>query len=111
MHASPVSLTPAKTCFTGVIETSEVGDLYYPVSTTPVMHDVIGVNDAGKECITVVIDTELILYRTFLYCTFLYRTYFKPNFNTVLFIPNLFYTELGGGRGTGVARWRGWGSL
>jgi hypothetical protein len=28
MHASPVSLTPAKTFFAGVIDTGKVGDLY-----------------------------------------------------------------------------------
>jgi hypothetical protein len=47
MHALAVSLTPAKTCFAGVIDTGEVGDLYCPVSMTPVMHDVTGVNDTG----------------------------------------------------------------
>ncbi len=57
MHASLVSLTPAKTCFAGVIDTGEVGDLYCPVSTTPVMHDVTRVNNAGKKCIASVIVT------------------------------------------------------
>ncbi len=47
MHALPVSLTPAKTCFDGVVDTSKVGDIYYPVSMTPVMQDVTGVNDTG----------------------------------------------------------------
>jgi hypothetical protein len=47
LHALPVSLTPAKTCFAGVIDTGEVGDIYCPVSMTPVMHDVTGVNDTG----------------------------------------------------------------
>jgi hypothetical protein len=47
MHASTVSLTPAKTCIAGVIDTGEVGDIYCPVSMTPVMHDVTGVNDTG----------------------------------------------------------------
>jgi hypothetical protein len=47
MHALPVSLTPAKTCIAGVIGTGEVGDIYCPVSMTPVMHDVTGVNDTG----------------------------------------------------------------
>jgi hypothetical protein len=47
MHALPVSLTPAKTCFACVIDTGEVGDIYCPVSMTPVMHDVTGVNDTG----------------------------------------------------------------
>jgi hypothetical protein len=47
MHALLVSLTPAKTCFTGVIDTGEFGDIYCPVSMTPVMHDVTGVNDTG----------------------------------------------------------------
>ncbi len=48
MHALPVSLTPAKTCFPGVIDTGEVGDIYCPVSMTPVMHDVSCVNDTGE---------------------------------------------------------------
>jgi hypothetical protein len=48
MHALPVSLTPAKTCFAGVIDTGKVGDIYCPVSMTPVMHDVTGVNDTGE---------------------------------------------------------------
>jgi hypothetical protein len=47
MHALPVSLTTAKTCFAGVIDTGEVGDIYCPVSMTPVMHDVTDVNDTG----------------------------------------------------------------
>ncbi len=46
-HALPVSLTPAKTCFACVSDTGEVGDIYCPVSMTPVMHDVTGVNDTG----------------------------------------------------------------
>jgi hypothetical protein len=62
MHASPVSLILAKTCFAGVIDTGEVGDLYCPVSTTPVMHDVTGVNDTGKECIDGVIDTGDVMH-------------------------------------------------
>jgi hypothetical protein len=106
MHASLVSLTRAKTCFPGVVDTGEVGDLYFLVSATPVMHDVTGV-----------VDTELILYRTF-YTEFFYTELFIPNLfyiELILyqthFIPNLFYTELGGGEGTGVARWRGWRSL
>ncbi len=40
-------LTPAKTCFAGVIDTGEVGDICCPVSMTPVMHDITGVNDPG----------------------------------------------------------------
>jgi hypothetical protein len=55
-------------CIASVIDTGEVGDLYCPVSTTPVMHDVTGV-----------VDTELILYQTFY---------------TELFYTKLFYTEL-----------------
>jgi hypothetical protein len=47
MHALPVSLTPVKTCFAGVIDTSKVGYIYCPVSMTPVMHDVTGVNNTG----------------------------------------------------------------
>jgi hypothetical protein len=54
---SMVSLTPAKTCFAGVTNTSEVGDLYCPVSTTPVMHNVTGVNDTGDAFLTSVVDT------------------------------------------------------
>jgi hypothetical protein len=56
IHASLVSLTLAKTCFTGVIDIEEVGDLYCPVSMTPVMHDVTGVNDTGNACFNSVID-------------------------------------------------------
>ncbi len=44
---STVSLTPAKTCFASIIDTSEVGDIYCLVSMTPLMHDVTGVNDPG----------------------------------------------------------------
>jgi hypothetical protein len=44
IHALLVSLTPAKTCFAGVIDTGEVGDVY---CLTPVMHDVTGVNETG----------------------------------------------------------------
>jgi hypothetical protein len=47
MHALPVSLTLAKTGIAGVIDTGKVGDIYCLVSTTPVMHDVTGVNDTG----------------------------------------------------------------
>jgi hypothetical protein len=47
MHALPVSLTPAKTCIAGFIDTGEVGDIYCLVSMTPVMNDVTGVNDTG----------------------------------------------------------------
>jgi hypothetical protein len=47
MHALPVSMTPAKTCFAGVIDTGEVGDIYCLVSMTPVMHDITGVIDTG----------------------------------------------------------------
>jgi hypothetical protein len=47
MHALPVSLTPAKTCIAGVIDIGEVGDIYCPVSMTPVMHDVTGVNNTS----------------------------------------------------------------
>ncbi len=47
MHALPGSLTQAKTCIAGVIDTGEVGDIYCPVSMTPVMHDITGVNDTG----------------------------------------------------------------
>jgi hypothetical protein len=47
MHALPVSLTPVKTCFAGVIDTGEVGDIYCPVSMTPVMHNVTGVKVTG----------------------------------------------------------------
>jgi hypothetical protein len=39
MHALPVSLTPAKTCIAGVVDTGEVGDIYCPVSMTPAMHE------------------------------------------------------------------------
>jgi hypothetical protein len=60
MHASPVSLTPAKTFFAGVIDTGKVDDLYCPVSATPVMHDITGVNDAGKKCIAGVVDTGVV---------------------------------------------------
>jgi hypothetical protein len=49
MHALPVSLTPAKTCFTGVNDTGKVGDINCPVSITLVMHDVTGVNDTGDK--------------------------------------------------------------
>jgi hypothetical protein len=31
----------------GVIDTGEVGDIHCPVSMTPVMHDVTGVNETG----------------------------------------------------------------
>jgi hypothetical protein len=48
MHALPVSLTLAKTCFAGVIDTGKVGDIYCPVSMTPVMHDATGVVDTGE---------------------------------------------------------------
>jgi hypothetical protein len=34
-------------CFASVIDTCEVGYLYCPVSMTPVMHDITGVNDNG----------------------------------------------------------------
>jgi hypothetical protein len=47
MHALLVSLSLVKTCFAGVIDTGEVGDNYCPVSLTPVMHDITGVNDTG----------------------------------------------------------------
>ena len=47
MHALPVSLTPAKTCFAGVNDTGEVGDIYYPVSMTPVTC-FAGVIDTGE---------------------------------------------------------------
>ncbi len=60
MHALPVSLTPAKTCFAGVIYTGEVGNIYCPVSMTLVMHDVTGVNDTGdtgKKFFAGVVDT------------------------------------------------------
>jgi hypothetical protein len=59
-------------CTTGVIDigedmlhrchNGEVGDLYFPVSTTPVMHDVTGVNNTGKECIAGVIDTGEVMH-------------------------------------------------
>jgi hypothetical protein len=35
-------------CIAGVIGTGEVGDIYCPVSMTPVMHDVTGVNDTSN---------------------------------------------------------------
>ncbi len=60
IHASPVSLTLAKTFFAGVIDTGKVRDLYCPVSMTTVMHDVTGVNDAGKKCIAGVVDTSVV---------------------------------------------------
>jgi hypothetical protein len=34
-------------CIASVIDTVAVGDIYCPVSMTPVMHDVTGVNDTG----------------------------------------------------------------
>jgi hypothetical protein len=34
-------------CITSVIDTGEVGNIYCPVSMTPVMHDVTGFNDTG----------------------------------------------------------------
>jgi hypothetical protein len=34
-------------CINGVIDTGEVGDIYCPISMTPVMHDATGVNDTG----------------------------------------------------------------
>jgi hypothetical protein len=34
-------------CIAGVIDTCEVGDIYCPVSMTPVMHNVTSVNDTG----------------------------------------------------------------
>jgi hypothetical protein len=46
----------------GVIDTGEVGDIYSPVSMTPVMHDVTGVNDTG-ECFAGVIDTGKYMLR------------------------------------------------
>ncbi len=33
-------------CINGVKDTREVGDIYCPVSMSPVMHDVTGVNDS-----------------------------------------------------------------
>ncbi len=47
MHALPVSLTPAKTCFAGVNDTGEFGDIYCPLSMTPVTC-FAGVIDTGK---------------------------------------------------------------
>jgi hypothetical protein len=44
-------------CIAGVIDTGEVGDIYYPVSMTPVMHVFAGVNDTGNACIAGVVDT------------------------------------------------------
>jgi hypothetical protein len=35
-------------CIAGVIDTGKVGDIYYPVSMTPVMHVFNGVNDTGE---------------------------------------------------------------
>jgi hypothetical protein len=52
MHALLVSLTPAKTCFAGVIDTGEVGDIYCPVSMTPVK-----LSKTVKVSLTGVIDT------------------------------------------------------
>jgi hypothetical protein len=57
MHAFPVSLTPAETCFAGVNDTGEVGDIYCPISMTPVMHDVTSVNDTGEGVFVGVVDT------------------------------------------------------
>jgi hypothetical protein len=48
MHALLVSLTPAKSCFAGVIDTSEVGALYCPVSKTLANTCFTGINDTGE---------------------------------------------------------------
>ncbi len=34
-------------CINGAIDTGEVGDLYCPVSMTPVMHDITGISNTG----------------------------------------------------------------
>jgi hypothetical protein len=59
-----VSLKPAKTCIASVIDTSEVGDVYFtpamhalPVSLTPANACFAGVNDTGEEFFAGVIDT------------------------------------------------------
>jgi hypothetical protein len=65
MHAFPVSLTPAKTCIAGVIDTGEVGDVYFtpamhalPVSLTPANACFAGVGIfVGEEFFAGVIDT------------------------------------------------------
>ncbi len=64
-HALPVSLTPAKTCIAGVIDTGEVGDVYFtpamhalPVSLTPANACFAGVGIfVGEEFLAGVIDT------------------------------------------------------
>ena len=65
MHALPVSLKPAKTCIAGVIDTGEVGDVYFtpamhalPVSLTPANACFAGVNDTGEEFFAGVVDTS-----------------------------------------------------
>jgi hypothetical protein len=55
-------LTPAKHVFAGVTDTSEVGDLYCPVSTTTVMHNVTSVNNTGDAFLTSVVDTGDIMH-------------------------------------------------
>ena len=52
-----MSVTPANTCFASVIDIGEVCDIYCPVSMTPVMHVLAGVNETGNACIAGVVDT------------------------------------------------------
>jgi hypothetical protein len=56
VHALPVSLTPAKTCFIGVIDTGEVkASLTGVVDTGKELFT--GVNVNGNACIAGVVDT------------------------------------------------------
>jgi hypothetical protein len=108
-NASPVSLTPVTSCITGVVDTKLIlyRSVFYTLLIlyrtflyrTYIFYITLILYETFY---TVLFYTKLILYQTFLYQTFLYRT---------LFTPNSFYTELGGGEGTGVASWRGWRSL
>jgi hypothetical protein len=83
MHALPVLLTLV---MHALPESATLGSqqsllvYYWPVSTTPVRHDVTGVNDTRKECITAVVDTGEMHSD---------NSYFKP-----ILYQNFFYTEL-----------------
>jgi hypothetical protein len=67
--ASPVSLTPVKIALpvtTTPVKLTIFISYYWPISMTPVRHDVTGVNDTGNECIPVIVDTGEVLYK---YCS------------------------------------------
>ncbi len=98
MHHRTGIIDNVEACITGINDSSRAVDNYWPVSTTPVSHNLTSINDTSNAYIAGVNDTSEVHS-----CTKLmkYQTYLIPNLSETklilyqtYYIPNLFDTKL-----------------